>query len=161
LSAVADGLPAEPAPPVQEKRSPGIGMPASLYLADFGQLVEDAFGECPFHVGSSLEMNEKPSWRDVDVRLILDDDRYAAEGFGNPEDPHASAKWCALVKAFSLLGRQMTGLPIDFQIQQRTHANAHFGRATGNRRSALFSVSRARERSEAFDRGKAAPKDEP
>lgn len=139
-----------------EKTSPGIGMPASLFLEDFGQLVADAFDEIPFHVGSSFELNGKPSWRDVDVRLILDDERYAADGYGDPEYPHDNAKWCAMVKAFSLLGRRMTGLPIDFQIQQRTHANKHFGRATGDHRNALFSLARHREQSAAFDRGKAA-----
>ncbi len=85
----------EPAPPVQEKQSPGIGMPASLYLQDFGQVILDAFGEVPYQVGSSLISNGRPSWRDVDVRLILDDERYAADGYGDPADPHRSARWCA------------------------------------------------------------------
>jgi len=128
-----------------EKTSAGIGMPASLYLQDFGQLVTDAFGEIPYHVGSSLASNGRPSWRDVDVRLILDDARYEADGYGDPEFPHCNAKWVAMVKAFTALGRQMTGLPIDFQIQQQTHANKHHGRATGDYRSALFSLARARQ----------------
>lgn len=155
-AAPVDAAPAEPAPPVQEKHSPGIGMPASLYLQEFGQVILDAFDEIPYQVGSSLVSNGKPSWRDVDVRLILDDERYERDGYGDPANPHSNAKWCAMVKAFSLLGRRMTGLPIDFQIQQQTFANEHYGRATGNHRSALFSIARARANGETFTRGRAS-----
>lgn len=161
MSDEAPGAPVPPATPVQEKHAPGIGMPASLYLADFGQLVYEAFGEIPYQVGSSLVSNGRPSWRDVDVRLMLDDERYAAEGFGDPERPHDSPKWCALVKAFSLLGRQMTGLPIDFQIQQTSHANHHYSRKQGHGRSALFCAAHEREKSDAFDRGRASAKEPP
>ena len=44
-------------------------------------------------------------------------------GFGDPERTHNNAKWVAFTLAFSALGKQMTGLPIDFQIQQTSHAN--------------------------------------
>lgn len=101
----------------------GVGMPAAVYLDQFGQLVRDAFGEIPYQVGSSLETT---AWRDVDVRLILHDDVYAAWGFGDPEHTHFNARWVALTLAFAALGRQMTGLPIDFQIQQQTRANAKY-----------------------------------
>lgn len=113
----------------------GVGMPASVYLDEFASKVIDAFsGDDHFgvyHVGSSLTSKK---WRDVDVRIILTDEAYAACGFGDPRDPHRSAKWVALVLAFSALGRQMTGLPIDFQIQQQTYANET---NKGGRRSAL------------------------
>jgi hypothetical protein len=72
-------------------------------------------------------------YRDVDVRVLLEDDVYESMGFGDPERPHHNAKWCALVMAFSELGRRMTSLPIDFQIQQLSYANAKFP----NGRSAL------------------------
>lgn len=146
--------------PVQEKTSPGIGMPASLYLHDFGQLILEAFGEIPYHVGSSMPGSGRPSWRDVDVRLILRDERYAAEGYGDPERPHDSAKWVAMVKAFSLLGWKMTGLPIDFQIQQRTQANKEYGSdEPGHARSALFSLTQSHSNTAAFERGVAAGKE--
>lgn len=107
----------------------GVGMPAAIYLDDFGAHVEAAFSDGTnfvgvYHVGSSLE--QKRDWRDVDVRVMLDDATYEAMGFGDPEHPHQSAKWVALTLAFSALGRHMTGLPIDFQIQQQTHANEKF-----------------------------------
>ena len=108
-------------------------MPATLYFDEFVAIIHDAFGEYAYHVGSSLKT--KRDWRDVDVRLILDDETYEAMGFGDPANTHHNAKWVAFVKAFSALGREMTGLPIDFQIQQRTYANEKFPRGCG--RSAL------------------------
>lgn len=101
----------------------GVGMPAMLLLHEFGSQVWAAFGAPPYHVGSSLAQKV---WRDVDVRLILPDAEYAALGLGNPQTPHINGRWVALCLAFSALGRQMTGLPIDFQIQQQSHANAEF-----------------------------------
>jgi len=111
------------------KSHPGIGMPASLYLDEFGELLYHAFdGEHAYQVGSSLFGTR---WRDVDIRVMLDDEKYAAMGFGRPEHPHENAKWCAYTMAFSELGRRMTGLPIDFQVQQTTWANEFYGRDQG------------------------------
>lgn len=124
----------------------GVGMPLSLILDEFGQLVSDAFdGEVAYLVGSCLR--EKAAWRDVDVRLILDDETYAAAGLGDPKQPHQNVKWRSLVLAYCALGKQMTGLPIDFQIQQRTEANSEFKSKEGHSRSALGIVVRlARQR---------------
>ena len=102
----------------------GVGMPTQLLLNEFGSRIIDAFDEIPFHVGSSLR--NKTGWRDVDVRLILDDEQYETMGFGDPKRCHQNEKWIAMCLAFSLLGKNMTGLPIDFQIQQMTHANENF-----------------------------------
>ena len=99
----------------------GVGFPADLKLQEFGSQVWSAFGQPPYHVGSSLET--KRDWRDVDVRLILPDDEYEALGVGAADDTSRNGKWVALCLAFSALGREMTGLPIDFQIQQMTRAN--------------------------------------
>lgn len=100
-----------------------VGMPEYLKLLKFGQKVYDAFGAVSYHVGSSLTTK---SWRDVDVRLILPDETYSSLGLGDPNNPYSSPKWVALVLAFSALGKEMTGLPIDFQIQQRTWANEKY-----------------------------------
>jgi hypothetical protein len=112
----------------------GVGMPAALRLDEFGSHVWAAFGHPPYHVGSSL--TEKAGWRDVDVRLILPDAEYAALGLGDPRYTHRSAKWVSLVLAYSALGREMTGLPIDFQIQEMTRANEQYG-APEHLRSAI------------------------
>lgn len=106
-----------------KKRTIGVGMPAALLLNEFGSQVWNAFGEIPFHVGSSLMGKQ---WRDVDVRVMLSDEDYTTMGLGDPNDPHRNGKWVALCLAFSELGKKMTGLPIDFQIQQTTDANKKF-----------------------------------
>jgi hypothetical protein len=103
-----------------QKIEVGTGMPSSLYLDEFGSQVWSAFGSPPYLVGSALHGKQ---WRDVDVRLILADDEYAAMGLGNPKTPISNGKWVSLCMAYSALGKHMTGLPIDFQIQQRTFAN--------------------------------------
>lgn len=110
----------------------GVGFPLQVGLMQFGQTVFEAFGSIPYHVGSSLA--QKSGWRDVDVRLILDDAEWERQELGDPAKPHENAKWMALCLVFSHYGRLMTGLPIDFQIQQTTHANAEFN----GPRSALF-----------------------
>lgn len=109
---------------------PGVGMPASLLLDEFANQVWNTFGGPPYLVGSAL-FGKK--WRDVDVRMILSDEEYEAWDLGKPNFPHKNGKWVALCLAFSALGRQMTGLPIDFQIQQQSRANQEFP----NPRSAL------------------------
>lgn len=114
-----------------------VGMPADLYLEDFGYQIWAAFGETPYHVGSSL-MNKQ--WRDVDVRLILSDEQYERMGLGDPKYPHNNRKWVSLVMAYSALGKSMTGLPIDFQIQQQSYANEKFP----GTRSALGILARLR-----------------
>jgi hypothetical protein len=113
----------------------GVGMPASVKLDLFADQVWNAFGHCPYLVGSVLHTTE---WRDVDVRLILPDDEYE-KMFPDcdPRDEHRCSKWVALCIAFSCLGKEMTGLPIDFQIQQQTHANKEFADRTKDLRSAI------------------------
>lgn len=115
----------------------GVGMPADLYLEEFGHRLWAAFGETPYHVGSSLMQKQ---WRDVDVRLILSDEKYKQMGLGDPKYPHQNAKWVSLVMAYSALGKAMTGLPIDFQIQQQSYANEKFSGV----RSALGVLTRLR-----------------
>ena len=111
----------------------GVGQPQTFYLNWFGQIVMDAFGEPPYLVGSATRGK---IWRDVDVRLILDDKEWKKYGFGDPENP--GAKWASFCMAFAALGKHITGLPVDFQIQQMTHANKLFSRKTGCIRSALL-----------------------
>lgn len=119
----------------------GVGMPASLLLQQFGEHVYQAFGHMSYHVGSSL--TEKRGWRDVDVRLILPDAEYARLKLGDPVNPHSNARWRTLVLVWATFGRVLTGLPIDFQIQQQSHANAT---TKGCPRSALFVVSEVVQR---------------
>lgn len=107
------------------KRKPiphiGVGSPGILRLQQFGEVLNDAFGETAYLVGSAARGKE---WRDVDVRVILDDTAfYRLLG----HSPHESPRWKAMAMAFSTLGTDMTGLPIDFQLQGMTHANGLYG----------------------------------
>jgi len=82
----------------------------------------EAFGEKPYLVGTAA--TGKQSYRDVDVRLILPDEKYDAifNDFGHP-----LIAFLGFSIGDYLAGR--TGLPIDFQIQRRTEANElHSGR---------------------------------
>lgn len=118
----------------------GVGMPAHIKLDEFGSQVWSAFGHPPYHVGSSMPAI-KQDWRDVDVRLILPDEEYRAQGFGDPAKCGDNGRWRAMCWAFSELGRVMTGLPIDFQIQGQTHANKAYDEA----RSALGCIPLRRQ----------------
>lgn len=107
-------------------------MPAGIWLNKFGVIVADYFdGEVPYHVGSSLDRKD---FRDVDVRLIMPDDEFERE-FGAVKNT-ANRKLAAITLAFAALGKEMTGLPIDFQIQPMSHANAVYP----GPRSALIEV---------------------
>ncbi len=118
------------------KKSIGVGMPYTLYLHQFGDILSHAFdGEIAYHVGSSLT---GMTWRDVDVRMMLSAEKYKEMGFGDPKYPHTNEKWVAYVMAFSELGHKMTGLPIDFQIQESDTANEQYKQKEGHRRSALM-----------------------
>lgn len=118
-----------------------IGQPQGMLLNQFGMLLWDAFGEVAYHVGSSLTTEKTVGWRDVDVRLMLDDADWKAMGLGSPENPHDNRKWRALCITFSEYGRHLTGLPIDFQLQQSTQANDNYPQSKGCKRSALVVVN--------------------
>ena len=95
-----------------------------LLLADFERLEEwcrnvrvifpDDHG--PFMVGS---VHETADFRDVDLRLIVEDEAYDAAYV----DP---VRVRLLNRAISTWGQRETGLPIDFQIQRMTDANEAF-----------------------------------
>jgi hypothetical protein len=96
-------------------------MPAALHLDAFGREIHDAFDWYPMLVGSSATSKQ---WRDVDVRLILPDDRYDA--LFPKGDQQGEARWALMCAALSELAKQRTGLPVDFQIQRRTEANERY-----------------------------------
>jgi len=111
--------------PKRPKRrpNPGVGMPAYLKLEAFGGVVWSVFGHPPYLVGSALFSKK---WRDVDVRLILPDDEFE-RWCGELTRPRClNEQWNGLCLAFAALGAEMTGLPIDFQIDQQTQANEDY-----------------------------------
>jgi hypothetical protein len=99
--------------------SRGTGMPELLLLHQFGRAVYETFGVYPWLVGSALTEREP---HDIDVRLVLsaqEFQRYCGAEFG---ENRPNSPWAWLSTAYALLARQMTGLPVDFQIQTTAHA---------------------------------------
>ena len=87
------------------------------------EALNKAFDDRTYQVGSSLW---KPDYRDVDVRVMLPDDEYARMFPGG--GGHFDATWAILCAAISEWLNKRTGLPIDFQFQQQTAANAEFSK---------------------------------
>lgn len=102
-------------------------------LVDWADNLRGMFNEVMvYQVGTSLDLVKKP-YRDVDVRVML--------------EPKDFKKLKQLVNvdrlnlAVSVWGQQVTGLPIDFQVQDRIYANkTHKGHrsAIGIRRAPIL-----------------------
>lgn len=85
------------------------------------QVISRAFrGGPPYLVGSAGIGNSGGSPRDVDVRLMLDDDEFA-------EVCPTRERWELLCLAIGAYLASRTGLPIDFQVQRKTEALAKYG----------------------------------
>lgn len=92
----------------------GVGMPAWIKLHHFAEVLRQAFGVSPVLVGSALR-TKRP--RDVDIRVELPDREYHDTIGPIRECNVPGTKWAAICLAFSALGKEMTGRPIDFQVQ--------------------------------------------
>jgi hypothetical protein len=79
-----------------------------------------AFGTHPYLVGSAGVGNDGNGYRDVDVRLMLDDAGFA-------KACPTRERWELLCLAIGTYLSQRTGLPVDFQIQRTREANERFG----------------------------------
>lgn len=88
-------------------------------LADWAVYVEQLFnGESVYQVGSSVasSVSKEPA-RDVDMRVML-----------KPRDFKALQKIINVDRlgvAISIWGQKVTGMPIDFQVQDVDYANEH------------------------------------
>jgi hypothetical protein len=103
--------------------------PAVFHLDHACAMIHDAFDDCPYLVGSSLVTRD---YRDVDVRLILADekfDHYFPDAYRAPRYHPLWSLMCSTISDW--LARQ-SGLPVDFQIQRRTEANTQY---TGQRQA--------------------------
>ena len=110
---------AEPAQ--QRHKANHVGAPAIFLLDRECQTINDAFGGFGCYlVGSAIERADR---RDIDVRLIMEDEEFAREfpraGRNWEHDP----KWLLLTVSIAAHLSRATGLPVDFQIQPQTHAN--------------------------------------
>jgi hypothetical protein len=92
-------------------------------LRAFGSWVSSDFNGAPCYLVGSVLLT--PGWNDVDVRLLLPDENYRCR-FGGPLDRRSSVAWLTACGSYSETGKVMTGLPVDFQIQQQTFAECCF-----------------------------------
>jgi hypothetical protein len=93
-----------------------LGAPEIFSLGLACHLVGRALGETCYLVGS---VNERPDFRDVDVRVIMDDAKYAAL-FGAGGNGEVHVFWSLFCTATSEYLAKRTGLRIDFQVQKRS-----------------------------------------
>jgi hypothetical protein len=110
---------------VSDKKKAGERPSSYLSTVDFARLnhgcllVHEAFGGHTYLVGSTLQ---DEAFHDVDVRTILDDEEFDALFGGR------LYFWSLTCLGIATYLRQVTGLPIDYQIQRRTEANEkHLG----------------------------------
>ena len=75
-----------------------------------------AFEPCTVYLVGSVQ--DHADWRDVDVRVVVNDERLSGTLLMKLPD---------LNMLLSQWGQQQTGLPIDCQVQSRTECRAHDG----------------------------------
>ena len=92
-----------------------IGMPEYLLLDSSCHIINEAFNDTCYLVGSCLNTKD---FRDVDVRMIMDDDKF--ERFFGDVHPAVNACWSLICMSISLYLKHNTGLRVDFQIQKRS-----------------------------------------
>lgn len=114
----------ESSPPDRRKKANYVGAPAIFKLEQACQHINAALGEWGCYlVGSCIE---RPDWRDVDVRFIMDDAEF--EKLFPSSNVHSALwefdpRWLLFNVSITEWLRSQTGLPVDFQIQPQTFAN--------------------------------------
>lgn len=106
------------------RRASSLGPTEMYLLQQWARSVREAFdsdGAAGMYlVGSATTGGPH---RDVDVRMMLPDERFATLTEGRPQQLEA------LNVAMTVWGQRATGLPIDFQFQDHTDTNSeHSGR---------------------------------
>ena len=81
-------------------------------------IIHEAFGVPCYLVGSSTKTRD---YRDVDVRLIMEDKAF--EGLFGTLPPRSSPLVALVGVAMSAHLENVTGLPVDFQIQKRSRVS--------------------------------------
>lgn len=83
-------------------------------------LITAAFGTGSVYLVGTAGIGGHSGYRDVDVRLILDDDEFDVTC-------PTRERWALLCLTIGAWLRAETGLPVDFQVQQVTTANDRHG----------------------------------
>lgn len=113
----------------EQWRANYVPAPAYFTLNHCCKLINDAFdGFGCYLVGSSLHRRD---FRDVDIRFIMDDDQFT-KLFHEPHGGATNAMWSLLCITISQWLSSQTGLQVDFQFQNRSHANEKYGNEIRN-----------------------------
>lgn len=107
------------------KRANFIGAPEYYNLNAACRIITEGYGYSLYLVGSALERRD---FRDVDLRLILDDAEYRQMFPGMQNGQWTDPRWSLFCSAVSLWLSERSGLKIDFQVQSQTEANSIEGR---------------------------------
>lgn len=101
-----------------------VGAPGLFLLNQSCLAIAAAFDSTPYLVGSAITTKDH---RDVDVRLILDDEQFERlfPGFVY-SNPRVCPLWSLMCSSISQHLAHATGLLVDFQIQSATAADAKF-----------------------------------
>lgn len=127
-----------PQPQNGSKKAIYVGAPACFQLELACQHVVDAFGDYGLYlVGSALERQD---WRDIDLRYILADERFAELFPDAAENWEHDSRWLLMTSSISLWLSNQSGLPVDFQFQPQTHANQ---RHPGPRNAMGFKIGKS------------------
>lgn len=101
---------------MSKQRSYFVTKSQHFMLNNWGEQLAELFnGNCAYHVGSSLERRD---WFDIDVRILLEPQQY--------RHLKETMNLDVLDAIVSQWGATVTGLPIDFQIQDRDEANNEY-----------------------------------
>jgi hypothetical protein len=84
------------------------------------RLISRSFDGGPPYLVGTAGSGDATAYRDVDVRLMLDDEEFAAAC-------PTRARWELLCLAIGAYLSERTGLPVDFQIQRTREANERYG----------------------------------
>lgn len=107
-----------------EARVNYVPSPAALFkLRTFGEHIRRLIDETPYMVGSVLE---RPDYRDIDVRILLDDERFE-QWFGGDGLWITNGPLTLANMALSAMAREITGLDVDCQYQRMSDANSQYG----------------------------------
>lgn len=112
-----------------------IGAPQAFNLYQCCEPIHKAYPESLgiFHVGSSLDTR---NFRDVDVRLIMSDERFYQHFPQFARGGDCDALWSLTCSSISEWLAKRTDLQIDFQIQSQSLAKEYTGK-----RNAIFLVN--------------------
>ena len=98
-----------------------VGQPGLMLLDNYCRLLTEAYGPC-YLVGACLERRD---YRHVDIRMILPDGE-CEQLFGIRGPVQGALRGQLFCLGITKLLADISGLPVDFQIQSESRSNEHY-----------------------------------